>query len=293
MRPAIRAVCVDIAKWVLPGAGILSGTLGGIRQDGGARAAGETDDLFFGVNLRGSGIAVQRGREITASDGDAILLNPATGPFALVRPRPARFLGLRVPRTAIAPLVVGLDDRELRPIPSTTESLKLLISYLLAVLDSRLLASPDTSRVVVTHLHDLIALSVGATRDAAAAATDGGGQAARLLAIKSDIIANLEDSALAVTAIAARHRVTPRYVHRLFESEGVTYTQFVLRQRLARAYRMLRDSRFAARRISAIAYDVGFGDLSYFNRAFRRQYHATPSDIRNLGNSSSAAEANE
>jgi len=33
--------------------------------------------------------------------------------------------------------------------------------------------------------------------------------------------------------------------------------------------------------ISSIAYDVGFGDLSYFNRAFRRRYDATPSDIRN------------
>jgi AraC-like DNA-binding protein len=26
---------------------------------------------------------------------------------------------------------------------------------------------------------------------------------------------------------------------------------------------------------------VGFGDLSYFNRAFRRRYDATPSEIRN------------
>jgi AraC-like DNA-binding protein len=25
---------------------------------------------------------------------------------------------------------------------------------------------------------------------------------------------------------------------------------------------------------------VGFGDLSYFNRTFRRRYAATPSDIR-------------
>jgi len=44
---------------------------------------------------------------------------------------------------------------------------------------------------------------------------------------------------------------------------------------------MLRDSRFAARSISSIAYDVGFGDISYFNRAFRQRYKVTPSDIRN------------
>jgi AraC-like DNA-binding protein len=54
----------------------------------------------------------------------------------------------------------------------------------------------------------------------------------------------------------------------------------VLTQRLARAYRRLSDARFAHRPVSAIAYEAGFGDLSYFNRTFRRTYGATPSDVR-------------
>jgi AraC-like DNA-binding protein len=41
------------------------------------------------------------------------------------------------------------------------------------------------------------------------------------------------------------------------------------------------DRRLAARSITSIAYEAGFGDLSYFNRAGRRHYNATPSDIRN------------
>ena len=32
--------------------------------------------------------------------------------------------------------------------------------------------------------------------------------------------------------------------------------------------------------IATIAYDVGFGDLSYFNRRFRRQYGMTPREVR-------------
>ena len=40
------------------------------------------------------------------------------------------------------------------------------------------------------------------------------------------------------------------------------------------------DPHADARTIGAIAYDSGFGDLSYFNHAFRRRYGATPSDIR-------------
>ena len=35
--------------------------------------------------------------------------------------------------------------------------------------------------------------------------------------------------------------------------------------------------------ISEIAYDSGFGDLSYFNRRFRRLYGLTPRDVRGDG----------
>jgi AraC-like DNA-binding protein len=32
--------------------------------------------------------------------------------------------------------------------------------------------------------------------------------------------------------------------------------------------------------ISSIAYDCGFGDITAFNRTFRRHYNASPSDVR-------------
>jgi AraC-like DNA-binding protein len=43
---------------------------------------------------------------------------------------------------------------------------------------------------------------------------------------------------------------------------------------------MLTDPRLAERTITDIASEAGFGDLSYFNRAFRRLYGETPSDTR-------------
>jgi AraC-like DNA-binding protein len=70
--------------------------------------------------------------------------------------------------------------------------------------------------------------------------------------------------------------MTPKY--QLVETEGITLPQFILGHRI---YRLLRDQRCANRSITSIAYDACFGDLSYFNRTFRRHYGATPSDIRN------------
>jgi AraC-like DNA-binding protein len=270
---------VQITKCFLPGAGILSGTLCGVRQEGTPRAVDASYDVFFGVNLAGHSTALQRGDEVTVGDGDATLLSCTADAFTVVRATPVQFVGLRVPRKALAPLVNGLDDRMMRLIPRNTAALQLLTSYLRAIAHVRSPTSPDMSHLVVTHLHDLLALSVGATRDAIVNA-DHSVRAARLHAIKSDIAANLANASLTVAAIAARHGVTPRYLHKLFESEGTTYTHFILRERLDRAYRMLRDPRFVARSITSIAYDAGFGDLSYFNRTFRRHYSATPSDIR-------------
>ena len=49
---------------------------------------------------------------------------------------------------------------------------------------------------------------------------------------------------------------------------------------VTQTHRMLTDPRRAGEKISAIALDAAFGDVSYFNRAFRRSYGETPSGVR-------------
>jgi transcriptional regulator GlxA family with amidase domain len=85
---------------------------------------------------------------------------------------------------------------------------------------------------------------------------------------------------LAVAALAARHRCTPRSVQRLFAADGTTFAEYLLAQRLARAHAMLRDPRRDGDKITTVAFDAGFADVSYFNRAFRQRYGAAPSDVR-------------
>jgi AraC-like DNA-binding protein len=56
----------------------------------------------------------------------------------------------------------------------------------------------------------------------------------------------------------------------LFHDEETTFSEFVAGQRLARAWRVL----------ASIAFDCGFGNLSYFNRTFRKRFGCTPSEVR-------------
>jgi len=134
--------------------------------------------------------------------------------------------------------------------------------------------SAGRSKATVLHAHRFPSSADTAARTFAAAAV-------RLAAIKADVVANLNDGNLNATTVATRNGVTVRYLHKLFENEGLTYSKFVLGQRLGRAYAILRNPLHARRGISTIAFDLGFNDLSYFNRAFRRRYNATPSDARN------------
>ena len=189
-------------------------------------------------------------------------------------------ISINLTRKFLRPLVRDFDAVFAHTIPGQIAPLRLLANYIKALLAEPAPPTGEFAQLAVAHIYDLAALAMGATRDAAEIASSRGLAAARLRQIKSDIAASLSRGDISVAEIAQRQRVTPRYVQMLFENEGTTFTEFARNARLNRAYRMLRDPRFADRSISTIAFEAGFSDLSYFNKAFRRQFGGTPSDVR-------------
>jgi AraC-like DNA-binding protein len=266
---------VAIEKRFLPGAAIMSGAFSGVRQGGHAG-----DDIFFGVNLTGESTARQGGHELNLRSGDALFFVGAESDICFTRPTPVRLVGLRVPFKTMAPLVANPGDAGTRLAPRESRPVQLLTRYLQALEMGAAIDSMELSRAVAEHICDLIALSVGAHRDATALVEQRGVRAARLRAVKADIAANLNDFELNVRAVAVRHGVTPRYIQKLFENDGATFSEYVLGERLAEVHRSLTDPRVAHRSVSTIAFDAGFNDLSYFNRTFRRRFGATPTEAR-------------
>ncbi|BCH21040.1 helix-turn-helix transcriptional regulator [Mesorhizobium sp. L-8-3] len=130
------------------------------------------------------------------------------------------------------------------------------------------------------HLNELIALVLGGFVKGGTDRNEHSIRAARLELVKKEIEARLRDPDLNIGAIARSHGVTPRYIQRLFEAEGVTYSEYLLERRLELALDLLRQAEPRDSRMSAIAYEAGFCDLSHFNRCFRRRYGTTPSEIR-------------
>lgn len=231
------------------------------------------DDVCL-ILSRGGPISIeQRHRQSQAGDGEAVLLVYCEA--ATLRFSAMNYVAIRVPHDALAPVTKDLAAYAGRHIQRDTQALGLIDAYLRALPD--LIADPALKGLVTTHVYDLMALAIGASREASEIAAQRSLKAVRLQTIKAALA---KDRDLTVHQIAMGQGVTPRYVQKLFDEVGTTFTEYVLSLRLDAAHAMLASPRYAHWSITAVSNEAGFGDLSYFNRRFKARYGLTPSDVR-------------
>jgi hypothetical protein len=139
------------------------------------------DDVVFVAPPTTGAMVSQRGRELSPVPGDAVLLSTSD----VLRIDSSGYQGpmVSLSRQRLAPLVPGLEDAFMRPVRDS-EALQLLTRYIRIFDDEQSLATPELRSLVVNHVYDLVALALGATRDAAVTANGRGARAARLHAIK-------------------------------------------------------------------------------------------------------------
>ncbi|MEU8959543.1 helix-turn-helix domain-containing protein [Streptomyces sp. NPDC048518] len=101
-----------------------------------------------------------------------------------------------------------------------------------------------------------------------------------LLRVQSHIRRHLRDPALNPESIAAAHHISTRYLHRLFQEQGLTVSSWIRQLRLERCRRALAHPALASVPVGAIAARWGFTQPAVFTRAFRAAYGVTPSDVR-------------
>ena len=214
---------------------------------------------------------IHRGREFTLRPGSMVLLKLDEPFFAADGANHKRFTNVHLPMATLRAMVPDVDDlvgRELEP----GGALSLAMDYSDLLLQHPA-AVDEAGMAIASHLLDLAALGLGARGDLAVAARRGGLRAVRLKAVLTILEAAL--SRAGFFRAEARRRGRP--VGALCQRAAV------------RGRRQLHDpaERIAAAqggrtagasrgRISDIAFECGFNDLSYFNRCFRRRFGLTP-----------------
>src|SRR5262245_24054826 len=243
-------------------------------------AALQSTGDFVALLPRGACMRYEQGRFAQNACDGSVLLSDTSRSWRLDMTNLQQLTFARVPRERLLAFVPNAEDLAGRPIPVSPTMASLLTS----TLDLATQLGPEldllTREAVSRHLVDLIALVLGARGDTAELARGRGLAAAHLMVIKRYVVDQLTDPKLSVREVAARHSVSVRYVQLLFERSGTTFTRFLMEQRLLAAYDRLTNVLARSASITQIASECGFGDLSTFNRAFRRRFGATPSDKR-------------
>ena len=95
--------------------------------------------------------------------------------------------------------------------------------------------------------------------------------------IKNYVDSNLEFD-IKISYVANIFHYNVQYIGRLFKkSTALTFNEYVNHQRLARSKLLLRDSDLTVLNISN---RLGFNNVSYFNRLFKKHYGKTPTEYR-------------
>ena len=223
-------------------------------------------------------ISVEGKAPIKVAPGDLVLINE--GVFHECRhENSSHFDFVSLDRQLLADRAPRVDLEASYVIPSGAGGMPLLKNYV-ELIRSNPPGSAKIGEAAARHIYDLTALVLDGFVRGGAERNENSIAAARLKLVQKDILERLCDHDLHIEAVAKRQGVTVRYVQRLFENVGTTFTDFVREQRLEYALRLLRERDRASSTITTIAYDAGFSEVSSFNRAFRKRFDATPSEIR-------------
>jgi AraC-like DNA-binding protein len=240
----------------------------------------DNDDLFLFVNSGGAFAASQRGEETEIAVGGAYLMSCAE-PGEYRWPEGMKLTVIRAKQEPVAALARNACDNLGRAIRPDNEGLRLLIGYLRGLHDAKPFSSAEVCALVTHHVQDLLALALGAMGDGRELARARGLRAARLKAVQTHIGRNLARPDLSPDFIAQRFGISLRTLQRVFEEEGTNFSEYLMEKRLARAYSALSNWQSGdAGGIADVALSSGFGNISYFNRAFRARYGVTPSDVK-------------
>ena len=208
----------------------------------------------------------QLGREVRLDSG-TVAIASCTEPGELCYADPHDFLAVAIDQARLRELVDRVEDLVARPLPNSP-ALRHLRRYL-EILPMRQDAwqEPKLFAHIATALTDLVALALGAGRDAAELAKTRGLRAARQHEIIREISTRFTDPDFSAQKLARQMNVTDRYVQDLLHECGSSFSERAsavvdLRSRPGLAFSPTGD----ALAVIGVGSDVELWDATVFRR---------------------------
>jgi AraC-like DNA-binding protein len=218
-----------------------------------------------------------QGREIRLAPGDATIMRAsATG---RVGSRESfSFLEVVISPAEWEARGTRPEDGLMQRLSGKSEAMQLLRRYLGSV-EKGLTVLFDNRSIIRRHIVDLTVLAA-TTRCSIGESSMSAVVATRLAAALDYIASHFSNPELSLAKVAQSLGISSRYLQRLLESSGTSFTAYVTELRLKHAFMLLTAQYLSDVRICDIALRAGFSDISHFNRLFRSRFGDTPKGVR-------------
>ena len=234
----------------------------------------EEPAVTLGVQMTGSSMVVQNGRECLLRPGDCAVFE-SVAPYTLLFDEGVDHRFIRFPRAALA-----LPDRLLRditavPLGSDNPIARLAFTYFSELTvtdelhqsvhaDAAVQPSVELLRAVLTSQHGNSGLAKAPL------------EATLSLRVTNYIREHLADRDLSAARIAAAHDISVRHLYAVLSRSGISLGDWIRTRRLAECRRELAGRNGRLRTIAAIGRSWGFADATHFSKVFKQTYGISP-----------------
>lgn len=238
---------------------------------------GLSPSIFVGLQMAGSSVITQAGREATLRPGDLVVYD-STIPYELSDGDGIRQHKFRIPLDALA-----LPAEVIRQALGVALSPGHPIADLAAAYLQRLASRTDLSDgpgadVVSQPAVELIRAVITTHVDAAELAMEPS-HATLQLRIMAYVCAHLREPRLSAAQIAAEHHISVRHLYKVLAANGVSLGDWIRTHRLEGCHNEI-GAEGPVDPLASIARHWGFADPSSFARIFRAAYGMSPREWR-------------
>lgn len=232
-----------------------------------------SERVFLNLQMSGRGRTVTGSTNVVTRRFDLALADPAKE-YTIRNEMNFDLVSFTIRRDKVPALVLERAQLPLSASPETQTFARLLCDYADLALQGIDRTQSDFVEIAVSQILEL------AVQRLSGASLTSPEHPSRAELIADYIRSNAHDGALSLGRVAHVFGITPRYVKKILSLKGDCFGDILMEARLESARSAILAADRLSVRITQIALESGFSDLSHFSRSYRRRYGESPSETR-------------
>lgn len=236
----------------------------------------QTPFLWLALPVAGSFQLADGPRRSDLELGD-ILYGPTGHYSSLTLPDHFVMLYIRIPQRMLHPRLLNLRALGLGTLSRSAAVNRIFSRFLQSIVDDLEELTDEYIRPIEVALAEFVISSLA--ESSALSCFDAAG-ASNFNSICQAIELQLGDGDLTLQQIADARHVSTRYIQKLFQQAGTSFSEYLRQRRLEHCQADLASIVHRNLSISDICFRWGFNDAAHFSRSFRASYGTTPRAFR-------------